>query len=141
MGTRSLTIIKDNDKDLLVMYRQHDGYLSGHGADLRKRFRSHSIVNGISEHQSAEKFANGMGCLAAQVVAHFKDRIGGIYIHPADSRDCGEDFTYTLYITEQPEFQRPAVLKLKAQDGETTIYDGPISEFDPAQIEAATANE
>ena len=34
MGTRSNTIIYDDDVQILNLYRQHDGYLSGHGIEL-----------------------------------------------------------------------------------------------------------
>ena len=34
MGTRSLTVVKEEENELLVMYRQMDGYPSGHGQDL-----------------------------------------------------------------------------------------------------------
>lgn len=36
MGTRSLTVFIDehNDKEIVVMYRQMDGYPEGHGQDL-----------------------------------------------------------------------------------------------------------
>ena len=42
------------------------------------------------------KFANGMGCLAAQLVAHFKKSVGGFYIH-AITDSVGVDYEYHVY--------------------------------------------
>jgi hypothetical protein len=108
MGTRSLTIVKDNDwtnesgklikgKELIVMYRQMDGYPNGHGAELVKAFGDMKLCNGYGAGQSSGKWANGMGCLAAQVVASFKEGIGGIYMLASGTRDAGEEYIYTLY--------------------------------------------
>lgn len=98
MGTRSLTIVYDEwkDKPILGMYRQYDGYLSGHGQDLKDVFGDFQIINGISVGDN-EKKANGMGCLAAQIVAHFKEGIGGIYIQsPKDY----QEYNYHLHFKE-----------------------------------------
>lgn len=98
MGTRCLTVIKDNDEkqtEIVVMYRQMDGYPSGHGKELKDFLKGKKIVNGFGSND--EKNFNGMACLAAQVVAHFKTGIGGIYLHPAGTRNMDEEFIYTVY--------------------------------------------
>ena len=50
MGTRSLTYIKDEytDKNIICMYRQYDGYPSGHGLDLAAFLNNFRVVNGLS---------------------------------------------------------------------------------------------
>ena len=103
MGTRSLTYIEESygenrekKQNILCMYRQYDGYLSGHGAELAEFLQDFNVVNGYN-HDTPKRSANGMGCLAAQLIAHFKDGIGNIYIHHPDDKDCGEEFTYTIY--------------------------------------------
>ena len=94
MGTRSLTHVVDNNDTLLTLYRQYDGYLTGHGLDLAEFLQDICIVNGISG--SADRKANGMGCLSAQLIAHLKDGVGNIYVYPPDSKDCWEEFTYYI---------------------------------------------
>jgi hypothetical protein len=97
----------DGNKEILCMYRQFDGYLSGHGVDLLNAFKGFRITNGISG--DAKKTANGMGCLAAQVVAHFKKtsgtndynngaglQVGGFYLYAPETREVGEEFIYRL---------------------------------------------
>ena len=100
MGTRSLTYIKseyDSDKNLICIYRQYDGYPSGHGIDLAGFLNCFRVVNGLSM-DMPKKIANGMSCLAAQIVAELKDAPGNIYLYPPDSVDCGEEFIYEIYM-------------------------------------------
>jgi len=103
MGTRSLTYIQNTFGDLgtketiTCMYRQYDGYMDGHGHDLAHFLEDFKIVNGLGLRNDKIRVANGMGCLAAQLIAHFKDGPGGIYIYHSDAKDCGEEFTYTIY--------------------------------------------
>jgi len=116
MGTRSLTYIQESwetciaDEDnnnkvhkktenILCMYRQYDGYMSGHGHDLAHFLKDFNIVNGMRMNDPP-RTANGMGCLAAQLIVHFKDGPGGIYIYHPNAEDCGEEFTYTIYEKE-----------------------------------------
>ena len=113
MGTRSLTYIEESyetaiadeennnevhetKQNILCMYRQYDGYLSGHGAELAEFLQGFNIVNGIRL-GTPKRTANGMGCLAAQLISLFKDGIGNIYIHHPNDEDCGEEYTYTIY--------------------------------------------
>jgi hypothetical protein len=104
MGTRSTTLFIETYKDesgkkqkknkIVVMYRQYDGYPSGHGQELAEFLSKGKMVNGIGV-GSNEIVFNGMGCLTAQVVAHFKDGSGGIYLQSND-KDCGEEFRYQV---------------------------------------------
>ena len=98
MGTRSLTFVYDGDGKVLVnMYRQFDGYMSGHGAELARFLLSFdAVVNGLPVGDT-RKLANGMGCVAAQMVAHFKTEAGGFYLYPADADDCGQEYEYHVY--------------------------------------------
>lgn len=96
MGTRSLTFVYDDSgsKPILNLYRQFDGYPGGHGRELALFLNSiEAVTNGISQGEQ-RRTANGMGCLAAQLVAHFKNTVGGFYIHPVTDTDCGQDYEY-----------------------------------------------
>jgi hypothetical protein len=95
MGTRSLTFVYDGDKPIVNMYRQFDGYPTGHGQELAEFLLSGKMVNGYSD-KDAKQF-NGMGCLAAQMIAHFKESVGGFYIYSVDSTDCWQDYEYHVY--------------------------------------------
>ena len=120
MGTRSLTYVYDETATPLVcMYRQFDGYVSGHGAELDEFLSSFAeITNGMRVGET-RKIANGMGCLAAQMVAHFKVGAGGFYLHPTTlNQDSGQEYEYHI-------FQDNIVVK----DPTDVIFDGTWEEF------------
>lgn len=126
MGTRSLTVFIDehSKKEIVVMYRQYDGYIEYYGKRLCDYLQSFDeVVNGIGANDYVRKTANGMSCLAAQAIMHFKSEIenrdwntkvfnaekgimesaliegnhsGGIYLYPAKTRDCGEEYIYIV---------------------------------------------
>lgn len=102
MGTRSTTLFIETYKDesgkqkknkIVVMYRQFDGYPSGHGQELAEFLSKGKLVNGMGMDDNI--VFNGMGCLTAQVVAHFKDGAGGIYLQTND-KGCWEEFRYQV---------------------------------------------
>ena len=95
MGTRSLTFVYDGNVPVINIYRQFDGYPSGHGHELAQFLNSKTLVNGYKDKNSAE--ANGMGCLAAQLIVQLKHGVGGIYIYPVASTDCFQDYEYHVY--------------------------------------------
>lgn len=120
MGTRCLTVLHDSDeKEIAVLYRQFDGYPDGHGQELADFLKGKTIVNGISGDMDKSKIFNGMGCVAASVIAHFKNEVGGFYLHPAGTRDCWQDYIYHVRgeIGKEPEIEI---------EGE---FAGPASDF------------
>ena len=97
MGTRSKTTIFDeNGKPLLSFYRQMDGYFEDHGQDLQDFLSEMVVVNGYGTN-TPSKAANGMGCLAAQLIAHFKNGIGGIYICNHNDK---QEFNYEIRLAK-----------------------------------------
>ena len=148
MGTRSLTYIEESyetcvadeennnevhetKQNILCMYRQHDGYPSDHGMELAEFLQGFNIVNGISL-ATTDRTANGMGCLAAQLISHFKDGIGNIYIHHPDDKDCGEEYTYTIY-------NKKGKVHMRIYDiwAKKIIFDGEPEKFIALQKEIA----
>jgi hypothetical protein len=97
MGTRSLTFVYEDNKKVMCMYRQFDGYPEGHGTELAQFLSSFdAVVNGLRLGET-RKVANGMGCLAAQLVANFKDGAGGFYLYPTNTDDAGQEYEYHVY--------------------------------------------
>ena len=85
MGTRSLTFVYDEQGNKIInLYRQYDGYPTGHGQEL-------------AEFLNNQKMYNGAGDLAALLVAHFKKEPMNFYLHPTDVEDCGQDYEYHIY--------------------------------------------
>lgn len=138
MGTRCLTFVYDqNRRPLVNLYRQYDGYPSGHGAELAEFLRSFSAVNdGMPLPGESRRFANGMGCLAAQLVTHFKETVGGFYIHSVKDVDCGQDYEYHVYLNKAGELcvqvkdRGCNMFGLTMSDRNDTLFDGPVVQFD-----------
>ena len=99
MGTRCLTFVyTDEEMPIIKLYRQYDGYPDGHGRELAGFLNSISAVtNGISAGDYERRTANGMPCLAAQMVAHFKKGVGGFYLYNVDPADHWQDYEYHVY--------------------------------------------
>ena len=116
MGTRSLTFVYDGDVPVINIYRQYDGYPSGHGHELAQFLDSKNLVKGFGEQNSFE--ANGMGCLAAQLIVQLKHGVGGIYIYPVSSTDCFQDYEYHVYED-----------KVIVKDPTAVIFEGTWEEF------------
>ena len=125
MGTRSLTFVYDGEKPIINMYRQFDGYPEGHGQELAEFLLSGKMVNGFSS--TSEKQFNGMGCLAAQMIAEFKNGVGGFYIHSVTDTDCWQDYEYHVYED-----------KVVIKDPSEVIFSGTYAEFKDFCCELAT---
>lgn len=97
MGTRSLTFVYDGNDAMINMYRQFDGYPSGHGLELSEFLNSFEAITNGYAFDDQRKIANGMGCLAAQLIANFKTGVGGFYIYPVTANDCGQEYEYHIY--------------------------------------------
>lgn len=137
MGTRSLTRVFNRGIEILCIYRQMDGHISGMGADLAGIVEGGKFVNGISGEK--EKIFNGMGCFAAQLVAGLKDGPGGIDIYPVGSNDVGEEFVYE-FRGGLDDGHKPAPVTVKVTSYEEVLFDGPIEEY-PAFVKAYDGNE
>lgn len=98
MGTRSVTFVYDEKHEPIInLYRQYDGYPSGHGTELAEFLnRIEEITNGIRGGETRVT-ANGMGCLAAQLVANFKTEVGEFYLYPVNNTDCGQEYEYHVF--------------------------------------------
>lgn len=115
MGTRSTTTVRDKHGEVVVtLYRQFDGFLSGHGEELANLCNL-EVVNGFGSADKMGTHANGAGCLAAQIVAGLKKEIGGIYIVGA-----GDSQEYD-YFVDVPETGTP---QITVKSGEEQIFEG-----------------
>jgi hypothetical protein len=137
MGTRSLTFVYDEQDVIINMYRQYDGYPTGHGAELAEFLGQFRMTNGIpvGRDKTGDRVANGMGCLAGQLVAHFKGSDAGqFYLYPASATDCGQDYEYHVYKDEGGLRVRITdrgcnMFGLTMSDKNDAIFDGSLAEF------------
>lgn len=102
MGTHHVTTIygtEFDEKNLIAnIYGQWDGYPSGHGEKIAKFLASKTMCNSLPGNKNDRaNYANGAGCLAAQLIAHLKESPGSIYMTRGDeSTDHGQDFNYII---------------------------------------------
>lgn len=118
MGTRSNIRVYDeyaSETALVNIYQQYDGYRAGVGNSLMKFLDGMVIVNGLGQ-DTPEKIANGMGCLAAQLVSHYKIGVGGTYLVPLDQ---DEEYTYEVSL-------RDGKLHVVCRSDDEVLYDGPV---------------
>ena len=147
MGTRSLTRVFNTYKDeknnkqvkeqLVNMYRQYDGYPSGHGTELADFLKVGKVVNGIGSRDEKQILFNGAGCLAAQMIAHFKDGAGGIYIEPITAKNCGQEYEYEVIVDfDTKELTMKCIevgyidSKGNYKNGKITIFEGKPVDFE-----------
>lgn len=133
MGTRSLTYVQSEPGSLftLCMYRQYDGYPSGHGKELADFLSPITVINGISRGRDVlGEFANGMGCLSAQLVKHFKENVGGVYLQPPGDGSAREEYTYVI-IGAPPAGLGDAGASptVRVYSGDELTFEGPVAEF------------
>ena len=105
MGTRSTTSFYDGDEHLLTYYRQYDGYPTHYGQRLAHQISRCEIVNGFTLAMEGGTHANGVGCLVAQILTHWKmgdGLLGGLYIQPEDTKNL-EAYHYDVVFDEDNE--------------------------------------
>ena len=95
MSTSALTIITQDGSPVMTLYRHWGGSPTGHGKDLAEFLTGFQITTGWVDQPG--KWANGAGCLAAQLVAHFKKGCGDFYLLAPTAGDVYE-WSYTIEI-------------------------------------------
>ena len=107
MATRAIIRIAEREEGVTFsehqedyhtqLYHHFDGYPEGLGVTLANYLNDINLVNGTSgnSHQ-----ANGLGCLAAQLVCELKDGPGNVYIDKAGAKRSWIDYIYYVWATE-----------------------------------------
>lgn len=139
MGTPALIhvlygINEEETKTICSIYSSCNGYPTGIGQIVADFTKNCKIINGNGlGYAKLVTHANGMGCFAAQLVAHLKESVGNIYMDfPTKSLD-----TYTYYIYE-PEVGKAPTIKCYYLD--TKIFDGEARDFSGEKIEITLTN-
>jgi hypothetical protein len=83
-------------RTIVDIYHHWDGYPEGLGVTLGWYLSGKRVVNGISSKDNEDLIFNGMGCLAASLVAHLKDGPGNVYIEPRESHGW-IDYEYYIW--------------------------------------------
>ena len=84
------------DKTVVEIYHHWDGYPEGLGVKLASYLEDKKIVNGIGSKDDEDLVFNGLGCMAASIVAQLKDGPGNVYIEPRNSHGW-IDYEYFIW--------------------------------------------
>lgn len=134
MGTRHLTHVMDGDQTLLTLFGMYDGQPDGYGAQL-KEFLANSRIENFQLAGDPKPTFYGARHLAAMLVAHFADADASFLIYPAGGKNCGEAYTYWIFVHPHRTY-----LKLRVWDWvhDRCVFDGLLDLFDPEQFAEAT---
>ena len=83
------------------LYKHYDGFPERLGVRLASYLKGYDITNGIISGVQGP-IANGIGCLAAQLVSYIKDEPGNVYLRPPGNIDF-EDYVYYIWVKENEE--------------------------------------
>ena len=133
MGTRSHTNfieVTAHGNDLICsVYQQYDGYISYVGKNIADFLAGKEIVNGYNSLDVTK--ANGIGCLAAQFIAKFKDGIGNLYIikpQEDNMRIAGWiEYIYNIYVNGDK--QGAEQYRIEVIDSSGKIFDGNLEQY------------
>ena len=103
MGTAStikFIAVNKTKIPLINIYQQYDGYINCVGHDLEEWLMKKTLLNGFRINQTSDKYANGVGCLAAQYIKDHKEDIGELYIYPIDMSDEYVDYNHKVEIKD-----------------------------------------
>ena len=80
------------NKTIVDIYHHWDGYPEGLGVTLADYLNGKKVTNGLGRDNN--NLFNGMGCLAASLVAELKDGPGDVYIEPRESHGWIDYYYY-----------------------------------------------
>ena len=81
------------------IYHHYDSYPEHLGIGIAKFLSDIRVVNGLCS-DLPDKIANGMGCLAAQLIVDMKDGPGSVYVESPDSLRSWIDYTYYIWAVD-----------------------------------------
>ena len=89
------------DKIHVEIYNHYDSYPEGLGVDLSKFLNELKVVNGLGDR--TVRVANGMGCLAAQLVADMKTEPGQVYLYKPNEDKGWAEYVYYIWVAERKD--------------------------------------
>jgi hypothetical protein len=118
MGTRARINVIEDSEILVSVYCQYDGYPQGLGRKVSQFLCGLNLVNGLPVSSERKGLANGLGCLAAQLIGFLKEEPGNVYIRSTGPESHGEEFVYNVY-------QAGAEIWIHALEGSMTAFGMP----------------
>ena len=83
------------EKVMVSIYNHFDGYPEGLGVTLASYLEDKKITNGLGKDRYS--VFNGLGCMAASIIAELKDEAGQIYIEDPERPHGWIDYEYYVW--------------------------------------------
>ena len=83
------------DKFMVSIYHHFDGYPEYLGVTLANYLDGKKIVNGLGEDR--DTVFNGLGCMAASIIAELKEEAGNVYIENLEHPSGWIDYEYYIW--------------------------------------------
>ena len=83
------------EKVMVSIYNHFDGYPEGLGVTLASYLEDKVITNGLGKDRYS--CFNGLGCMAASIIAELKDEAGQIYIEDPERPHGWIDYEYYVW--------------------------------------------
>ena len=83
------------EKKIVSIYNQYDGYPEGLGVTIASYLDNKTIVNVLGGDR--DTVFNGLGCLAASLIAELKEEAGNVYIDNPDFPHSWLDYEYVVW--------------------------------------------
>lgn len=126
MSTSASFTLIDKHEPVITMYSHWDGYPEGVPLKVMKWLSEIKVVDALT--LDNENVANGVSCLAAQLIAKFKTGAGSIYLYnPEMQYQLGEDYIYNIYIDD--EHIKVFVYKFDIEHNMIDVFKGSVQEF------------
>ena len=104
------------DKKIVSIYHHWDGYPEYLGVKLASYLEDKKITNGLS--RGKNYCFNGLGCMAASIIAELKDEPGNVYIEDPNRPHGWIDYEYYIWGTEHKD------IWISVFDGDECIFVG-----------------
>ena len=104
-------------KTIVDIYHHYDGYPEGLGVTLASYLYDKKLTNGLGSRDDYDYF-NGLGCLAASLVAELKDGPGNVYIEDKDRPHGWLDYKYYVWGDDNKD------IWISIFDGDECIFVG-----------------
>ena len=83
------------EKVMVSIYNHYDGYPEGLGVTLASYLNGKKIVNGLGGNRG--DVFNGLGCMAASIIAELKEEAGNVYIEDPERKHGWIDYEYYVW--------------------------------------------
>ncbi len=128
MATPGIVRIYEFGEPLVAIRRHLDGGPTSFGMEIKNLLKGMKIVNGLTSDMKMFEYANGMGDLAAQLIAELKIDDQILEITTLDDEDA--DWFYKIYPEKESlGWRETTKAKINVIHEGLVVYDGAVEDW------------